>query len=1020
MVPGTGILAALRRKSQIHESPAPDETKFAAREAAVLAVEQAVAAGSSSEPCATGPKGRSVPPPSRGDQACRIQLDDVRPGEEELELQVTPVTRVASAYVLAHLRQTAVSEEYITYGLKQGHIRVLHRFSEARALLKGHTGPIADICFVGDDIIAAGGQDGELYAWRLSLQDGDNAVHVEQVLHAKFSPGCDHDVVRIAPCVSGPAAVSVAATVGNAVLLLKLPNRGDAAIDVEIDPLAPEAPARKMTSYPPQDPPTAVAVSLEGRHLAAGSKHGRVYITEITPPTESLGKGAVLDTGSEGSCVSSIHWLASGDSTCALLVSMADGMHQAVYKSNDNAATFALAQTVILQAAKNAASYIHTASVAERRLIVLMDTPTKAVYTLHYDEDAIIDYFARFKVGMPVINFSAHWDPDRAEAFEDGAVELTCVQADAVQQYLIDPALCSDVVEEKGASEAQQQEPMLVEQKVEEDKKDVAEPPGQAVANGHEAPVETATQPTAAAEEFSASHVVATRQASTVSTVGSNGEGCLSPPPSPAVPAVTVCVPIPVTLPDESRTQPASAGGAPRLLTPKDLLPTTAGAEDGEGSAGKATPTSMKLLQRPQPKPAEPPAAESSLPVEIIANETPKPSESLPSPAAAPVIAGDLSAAVAQEMSSVHRKFAGHVSAMYKELLKAMKSEMAAQASAQQSAMTTLLREALAAQASAVQAERAAVMAEERAGMERLLASVSATLNKDLPTRLAEAVRAEIVDVSGTMVNNLTPAVQQAVAAALPKETSAAVKAALDKQLAASIQTGLTKPLQDAFRHAFSKQLVPSFEQACQSMFLQIDKTFTQGFREHMAASQAAFAEPTALAEQLKNSLSVVQSLSAGADAGRSAVLSGALLRPQKTVADTRAELGALIASARYEEAFSAALGLQDAGTVAWLCSQADAATVLSGSTPLLSQMVLLSLIQQLSSDLSGSVSGKLQWIREAAMVLNPHDPLLIPHLKHVLEQVHANLAAEVPRLTGGDASSCKLAMHVVHSQLTS
>jgi enhancer of mRNA-decapping protein 4 len=123
----------------------------------------------------------------------------------------------------------------------------------------------------------------------------------------------------------------------------------------------------------------------------------------------------------------------------------------------------------------------------------------------------------------------------------------------------------------------------------------------------------------------------------------------------------------------------------------------------------------------------------------------------------------------------------------------------------------------------------------------------------------------------------------------------------------------------------------------------------------------------------------------------------------------------------RYEEAFSKALGLQDVSTVGWLCTQADAATVLSASPGgcALSQMVLLSLVQQLAADIGTNPSNKLQWIREAALALLPKDPLLGPHLKPVLEQVHAALGAAVGKMQGGDVQSCKLAMHVIHSQMS-
>ena len=55
---------------------------------------------------------------------------------------------------------------------------------------------------------------------------------------------------------------------------------------------------------------------------------------------------------------------------------------------------------------------------------------------------------------------------------------------------------------------------------------------------------------------------------------------------------------------------------------------------------------------------------------------------------------------------------------------------------------------------------------------------------------------------------------------------------------------------------------------------------------------------------------------------------------------------------ARYDEAFSKVLELANADMVAWLCGQVDV-TILRRQPPLLSQGVLLALIQQLGVDLS-------------------------------------------------------------------
>jgi hypothetical protein len=60
-------------------------------------------------------------------------------------LQVSPITMLHSEYEHKQRRQIAVNQDYICYGLKQGHIRVLCRASADRALCKGHGEALSDM-----------------------------------------------------------------------------------------------------------------------------------------------------------------------------------------------------------------------------------------------------------------------------------------------------------------------------------------------------------------------------------------------------------------------------------------------------------------------------------------------------------------------------------------------------------------------------------------------------------------------------------------------------------------------------------------------------------------------------------------------------------------------------------------------------------------------------------------------------------------------------------------------------------
>lgn len=63
---------------------------------------------------------------------------------------------------------------------------MLSRTSAVRALLKGHAKPVTDLQFAGSDMLASGGQDGQLLVWQMRLDEGAGAIHEAQKLRASF------------------------------------------------------------------------------------------------------------------------------------------------------------------------------------------------------------------------------------------------------------------------------------------------------------------------------------------------------------------------------------------------------------------------------------------------------------------------------------------------------------------------------------------------------------------------------------------------------------------------------------------------------------------------------------------------------------------------------------------------------------------------------------------------------------------------------------------------------------------
>ncbi|CAG8682941.1 6683_t:CDS:2, partial [Ambispora leptoticha] len=86
-----------------------------------------------------------------------------------------------------------------------------------------------------------------------------------------------------------------------------------------------------------------------------------------------------------------------------------------------------------------------------------------------------------------------------------------------------------------------------------------------------------------------------------------------------------------------------------------------------------------------------------------------------------------------------------------------------------------------------------------------------------------------------------------------------------------------------------------------------------------------------------------------------------------------------------YEEAFLKALASSDLTIILRLCHKVSPKNVFFPSRPLLSQPVILSLIHQLTIDLSKYTDLKFAWIEEALLHVNPKDTTISSHCPRIL-----------------------------------
>ncbi|KAL8593052.1 hypothetical protein ACOMHN_017978 [Nucella lapillus] len=101
-----------------------------------------------------------------------------------------------------------------------------------------------------------------------------------------------------------------------------------------------------------------------------------------------------------------------------------------------------------------------------------------------------------------------------------------------------------------------------------------------------------------------------------------------------------------------------------------------------------------------------------------------------------------------------------------------------------------------------------------------------------------------------------------------------------------------------------------------------------------------------------------------------------------------------LVSRGRLDKAFQLALSASNLELVLFVCELVDPGVVFGVTPCLLSQPVLLSLVQQLSADLASSFNIKVKYLTEAVTTLDAKDPVTQEHIPVVLEGLAAKLRA--------------------------
>uniref|UniRef100_A0A8C3L063 Enhancer of mRNA-decapping protein 4 n=1 Tax=Chrysolophus pictus TaxID=9089 RepID=A0A8C3L063_CHRPC len=332
----------------------------------------------------------------------------------------------------------------------------------------------------------------------------------------------------------------------------------------------------------------------------------------------------------------------------------------------------------------------------------------------------------------------------------------------------------------------------------------------------------------------------------------------------------------------------------------------------------------------------------------------------------------------------------------------------------------------------------------------RLERTVREEMKKTVPQCISKSVDPVAGQLSNTIATKLT-----AIEGTLKENITKLVKSKnlTDSVVRATADT-LQGPIQSAYREAFQSVVLPAFEKSCQSMFQQINDTFKQGTQEyvqqletHMKNKKAREQEARdPLLNQLRQLISTFQStteqlastIAANIHAEgqhqlhiivgnlqesiltqvqrvikgevslamkeQQAAVTSSIVQAMRSAAGTpipsthldfqsqQTHILQLLQQGHLNQAFQQALTAADLNLVLYVCETVDTQQVFGQQPCPLSQPVLLSLIQQLSSDLGTRTELKLNYLEEAVMHLDHSDPITRDHMGSVMSQVRQKL----------------------------
>lgn len=352
---------------------------------------------------------------------------------------------------------------------------------------------------------------------------------------------------------------------------------------------------------------------------------------------------------------------------------------------------------------------------------------------------------------------------------------------------------------------------------------------------------------------------------------------------------------------------------------------------------------------------------------------------------------------------------------------------------------------------------------------EAIVSGISQSVNNIVSAKLEDIVQTEISNTIVPAILNQLEDLQRQIHIELTQKLSATDHLLKDnisklvhsnsvmEVLSSSLATCLNTTIADCYREYFSSIAMPKFEKACSAMFTQINDTFSKGTKEYVnilethtkriteknhdqnvqiqALTEVVKANSQQLANELKKAVvsietnineAMTKTLRAQTVALEGSVIAAVRSRavtpaPQVDITVMQTQLLHLVGHGQINTAFQQALTAANLGLLEYLCLNVNPQQVFNQVPCPLEQPVLLSLIQQLASDMNNHTQLKYKYLEDAITNLDMTNPMTREHVAGVISHLQRHLQAFINNNPNNKTTrSMRILLMATHSLLDS